>query len=350
MSRIMLTGPTDFYVDPNGNDTTGDGSLTNPWASPMGAFDHLATRYDLTKQVATIYVANGTYTQTNQFSGPIVGQAGADYLRFIGNLTNPSLCKIKPSSGYAFSVDQGAGCQIAGFHMDSRDASNDMIAIGQFSTMIWDNKLIFGPVGPTMTPWNHASVNGYLKILAGTTGNPKGYLVAPELKYTTWSGGPLTNLLSVDDVAGIKLYQGVNGAYMNDNPAAYVTAIDVPNKLVTISTPTSNIVPVSNVGVNFSNGAQCHILAGEGGVVQYTTDGNPGLFNINVQYAPYFSTAFMCAYQGGLIDCSGISFTSNATGRRYLVERNGIIDTLGAGENYLPGTMNGIKNTGGIYA
>lgn len=50
MSRIELTSNTDFYVSTVGNDSTGDGSQVNPWASPVGAFGRLYADYDLKGQ------------------------------------------------------------------------------------------------------------------------------------------------------------------------------------------------------------------------------------------------------------------------------------------------------------
>ena len=49
-----------YYIDPTGNDTTGDGSSGNPWASLYKATSVVTSAGN------TIYVNAGTYTETNQ--------------------------------------------------------------------------------------------------------------------------------------------------------------------------------------------------------------------------------------------------------------------------------------------
>lgn len=51
-----------------------------------------------------------------------------------------------------------------------------------------------------------------------------------------------------------------------------------------------------------------------------------------------------CEFRGG----SSVSGT--ATGMRYVVSKNGVVDTVGAGVNYLPGDIAGVATNGGIYA
>lgn len=46
---------------------------------------------------------------------------------------------------------------------------------------------------------------------------------------------------------------------------------------------------------------------------------------------------------------SGAVFSGSPTGRRYYVARNGVLDTLGGGPNFIPGTSAGVADNGGIY-
>ena len=62
--RLQLTTNTTYYVDPAGNDTTGDGSVGNPWATIQHAANHIM--YNVTAQgvAVVIQVADGTYNES----------------------------------------------------------------------------------------------------------------------------------------------------------------------------------------------------------------------------------------------------------------------------------------------
>ena len=51
-----------------------------------------------------------------------------------------------------------------------------------------------------------------------------------------------------------------------------------------------------------------------------------------------------------LADSDKPKFTGTATGRRYNVRLNGIINTIGAGEEFIIGTIDGLVSSGGQYA
>ena len=358
MSRIELQNNADFYVATTGSDSTGDGSQTSPWATPHGAFNRLYAGYDLTGHIVTVHVADGTYTQSNQFEGLIVGQRGAGSLRFVGNYSNPAACVIAPDTsirGYAFSVNNGAAATIGGFTMhmlnsDHTGVGQDTTCVGYGSTLVWDDKLVFGR---NINPWNHCSVNGTLLIEAGAVNTPKGYLIAPGLQYYAISFAAQSTWLNVPSMAGIRLYQGVNGSYQH--PEAHVVAIDAPNSRVRISHATSNTSAVSNQGANFSNGAQCHILTGQGSRCQWITNGEPGRARVEIHHNPYFYYAYLGAYQLSSINYPAVQIVYGAAGRRYDARSNAIIDCQamgtaeGGSETVLPGTLIGYTGSGGRY-
>jgi hypothetical protein len=60
--RTVLTQDTTFYVATTGNDTTGDGSSGNPWATPQHANDVICSQYDLNSFDCTVQLADGSYT------------------------------------------------------------------------------------------------------------------------------------------------------------------------------------------------------------------------------------------------------------------------------------------------
>ncbi len=64
---------------------------------------------------------------------------------------------------------------------------------------------------------------------------------------------------------------------------------------------------------------------------------------------PAFSLAYAFASDTSLISVSSVTFSGSATGTRYNVSANGVIDTAGGGATYLPGNSAGVAATGGQY-
>lgn len=99
----------------------------------------------------------------------------------------------------------------------------------------------------------------------------------------------------------------------------------------------------TNALYNIVGGALRHVYSGSGGYVAFADA------HINLAGTPAFSESFVTATRGGSVDCWGAVFTGGATGTRYLVTANGIIDTGGGGPNYFPGNAAGVQNSGGEY-
>lgn len=99
---------------------------------------------------------------------------------------------------------------------------------------------------------------------------------------------------------------------------------------------------------NISGSSPRHWYALSGGLIDayaqpYTLTG-----------AVTLSSAFAHAARGGTMSVGGLTFTNpgNATGTKFQLNTNGVIDTSGASASYLPGTIAGIGagQTGGGYA
>lgn len=108
---------------------------------------------------------------------------------------------------------------------------------------------------------------------------------------------------------------------------------------------------VLNVNGNYTirGGGQAHILAGDGGIVYYNTNGVPGIISVTLQNNKTFAAAFMLAVNCGVINVQSIAWLGTAQGPRYLAKSNGVITTFGGGANYFPGSAAGSVNTGGQY-
>src|ERR1035437_3799200 len=66
--RTVLTADTTFYVATTGNDSTGDGSVGNPWATLQYTLNFVCSKLDLTGFNVHVQLVDGTYTGAS--SGP----------------------------------------------------------------------------------------------------------------------------------------------------------------------------------------------------------------------------------------------------------------------------------------
>lgn len=113
-----LTGPTTFYVAPNGSDTTGNGlSPTSPAASVTYIYTLLTNTYNINGQNVLIQLANGTYNQTVTMGGLLTGQQATIQLTVQGNMAAPNLVTIIGDP--CFNITAGAQVVIQGLTVQS---------------------------------------------------------------------------------------------------------------------------------------------------------------------------------------------------------------------------------------
>lgn len=97
-------------------------------------------------------------------------------------------------------------------------------------------------------------------------------------------------------------------------------------------------------GYKISAASQFHFSAGQNSVIRLEG------ITITLTGTPTFSTAFGNASFGGVAVVGSVTFSGSATGPRYAIVSNGVINTNGAGATYLPGDTAGTLATGGQYA
>jgi len=340
--RIKLQGNTTFYVATTGNDSTGDGSSGNPWATCTGAYHKLQSRYDLNGNTVTVNVADGTYTQGCSVSGPIVGQQGAGGLRFIGNLTNPALCVIASPDNYGFGAAFSAKFQIAGFKIDMTNGTQDMISVGQEGE-IWIinpnpgstvNVMIFGTSAGIGLNDMSAAFRGqiFVDTWAGVTVDSTGDAFATT---GTWTSGAGT--MVVANASGIREGMAVRGTGVH--PLSYVAS-----KAGTTLTLNGAGTFASKTAepVTFTMSRQCHADVGQGGAIIHNTNGGPNLNSITLLGNPHYNACFILANgSGAQASFQSITFTGTCTGMPFCARALGSIDTLASTNDpatYLPGT------------
>jgi len=99
-------------------------------------------------------------------------------------------------------------------------------------------------------------------------------------------------------------------------------------------------VSLSNYTV--SGGATTHFHVTSTGALRIS-------HTVTVSGTPAFSAAFARATNLGVINATGSTFSGAATGTRYVVSENSVIQTAGGGANFFPGNAAGTTATGGQY-
>lgn len=100
----------------------------------------------------------------------------------------------------------------------------------------------------------------------------------------------------------------------------------------------------------FSQGSSMILTSIAQGDIPFPPPSTP--FTITVTGNPTFTQAFATVTDGGQLNVSSTiaSFSGTASGLRYLANLNGVIDTLGGGGTFFPGSSaSGTTNTGGQY-
>ena len=155
---------------------------------------------------------------------------------------------------------------------------------------------------------------------------------------------------------------GFSGAYQ----IAYQKLHGITGDAIYCGTPT---VSVAFGNINFGTATGHHITAYTKGAItsnaNYSISGSAGgshyrvgygglLFDTNrtIAVSPglTFPSGFTSVDSGSILRSTGNTFSTNvATGIRFSITGNSIVDTFGAGSTYFPGDNTGTTATGGIY-
>lgn len=108
-----------------------------------------------------------------------------------------------------------------------------------------------------------------------------------------------------------------------------------------VATNAGQVIQLGNYTI--SGGAGSHMLAQQNGFISLVSS------TITLTGTPAYSNAFAVSSQLGNIYAPSITYSGGATGTRYSININGIIQTNGAGASYFPGSIVGSTATGGQY-
>lgn len=193
-------------------------------------------------------------------------------------------------------------------------------------------------------------------------GRPPGQALAGSIVFSSTSGNPAaciiddtSNVISAANGAALTI-QGVTiGSSGGHGLVALDSGYIVFSNLVFAGVPSgsyhifafnsSTIETTDNYAI--SGNADIHYFATRCGVI-YIHD----TAVVTLTGTPAFAQEFVLTTDCGIasVDSGSVTFTGGATGKRYLANLNGVIDTIGGGANYFPGSIAGTVATGGQYA
>ena len=194
-----------------------------------------------------------------------------------------------------------------------------------------------------------------------------GTWTAPVITVSSTVNGVLTiagNATTPDNV----LWSLSSGSCLTaSGPGVRVTVKDMKLQTSGVSgIVSSGRASVAATNCTFGACGYSHVTGASGGVIVISTScrivGNAPSFanldNANIDMTlcaftltgtPAFSTAFITAQALSYARCVLPTFSGAATGSRYSVSTNSVINVNAAGETFLPGNAAGTKTTGGEY-
>jgi hypothetical protein len=288
---------------------------------------------DLAGQTVTVQLADGTYTDSFQPTGSLLGQIGFGGLLFQGNTSTPASCIIKPNAllGYSWSAAFGTQYTITGFQMDQGTSLSDCISIGTGSVIALGvtnpAHITFGDLGGA--PYNHITVSfGGVLYINGD------YTIAARTATTTGTFSISGTTMTVASATGIKIGMGILGAGL----AAGCNVTNVVGTTVTF-TPAAT-ANETGVSVQFSSGGQCHIDMGNGAQLYYNTNGDPAFaIKVTTTGVPFFSSGFIFVNELCGANAQAITFVGGTGGEQFTVRNLSSLDTNFQGVPYFPGNL-----------
>jgi hypothetical protein len=159
--QILLTANTTVYVDIGGNDSTGTGSSTSPWATIQKAYNWLMANFNLAGYTATIQLkSTGTYAPVSA-TQPINGAVIIN-----GDPANPRNYIIRNSNGTAVAATGRGVINVVGVSLETTGGGSTAYGLGAaYGGLINFTNCAFGPCAGAQI----ASVNNSVIANTGTT-------------------------------------------------------------------------------------------------------------------------------------------------------------------------------------
>ena len=224
-AQTPIEGGRTFYFHPNGTNTV-DCTVQNPCNNLQTVYDHIRVHFRLITGSIVFQLADGTYDGMSlQANGAILGQPSPQQFQIIGNVTNPAAVVIKPTGTRpSFSFAYGAMAYLEGVKMDHSNTSQDMILIGQYSSLRINNV----EFGYNFNPYNHISVqlHGYLEVVGSykISGGGQCHILLGNQATTYFATNGAQGLIGVEITGNPDFLAGF--LYLASNSSANIQAIE----------------------------------------------------------------------------------------------------------------------------
>jgi hypothetical protein len=227
--RVKLNANVSFYVATTGNDTTGNGTSGAPWATLQHAWNVVCDNYDLSGFIATINVANGTYSAgVNAQSTPVGDTQDGNGILFLGNAGSPSSVIVSVASGTScFEATNGGQFSVSGFTVEASGSAYAISAAGG-STVNVVGPMIYGACaagGVACAPFGTVVISSSYTINGNQGAHwnaSQGFIVISTGVVVTLTGTPNfttafanTNLLGVINCLGLTFTGSATGQRYN---------------------------------------------------------------------------------------------------------------------------------------
>jgi len=349
VERVVLASTATFWVATDGDDSSGDGSYTNPWQTRGRAYSVLSSSYDLNCHTVYIRSKAGTYTDSLQvYDDRLFGQCAPSSVIFSNETdTECGDVVIQPAAqaGYAFSAAYGASYQIQCMKLDmtsQRDAAvdhiittgADTVSSGQGSNIFFGDGLTFGC---NYNGYNHVSVSfgGYAQF-DGDLEIDVGLCQVATTGSTAASSNLVTSLASTTDLV---VGQGIIAEGLPlDARIGSISGSTITIACATTPECVANAT-AEDVALTFTGGGQAFLNPGNSSTVYFNTNGQPD-YSVIVTLGnyPHFIAGFMYVNGGSTVNAEAITFVNpdQARGRCSEMRALSHIGTGRQGVPYIP--------------
>ena len=220
-----IEGGRTFYFSPTADpNNTCDGSQACPWGNLQMAYIFVRTHFRIVSGAVVFQLADGTYSRGIQANGPIPGQPSPQQFQILGNLANPERVVIRPTGTQpSFTAAYGAMFLLQGVKMDHSATAQDMIIVGQYSTIRVGNV----EFGFNFNPYNHITVNlhGYLEVVSSykISGGGQCHILLGNQATAYFNTNGQQGLIGVDIVGNPDFFAGF--LYLASNSSGNIQAI-----------------------------------------------------------------------------------------------------------------------------
>jgi hypothetical protein len=290
------------------------------------------TTITLGQHQGVMLISDGTnwFTAALPANRETLNAARTYYVRTDGSDSNTGLAN---NSGGAFLTVQKAIDVAAGLDTSIYDVTIQ-IGSGTYTTS-------------TGLVLKNAAGAGAINIV-GDTGTPSNVVITTNGTMTGSQGIFLANALNtVYKLSGMRLSSTASGTiygihvigcYLEFATLDFNTGITNHVRVA----DNSSVSVTGNYSITGGSGAHWDVIGG--GLLRCQSR------TITLTGTPAFSTAFASIGSSGICVANGLTFSGSATGTRYSVTLNSVLNTAGGGASYFPGDVAGSAATGGQYA